>query len=418
MKSLYFLLAFCSCFIPSFEVLAQDSEYFVKINAEEETFEVVSPIDGVMRVSYSRPAFSDVLGQYTFLQVNPEVAAITMDIDTGEMLFYKPFPNISPMFAPSDPIRVNDGRILGSRFFLTSFELFFFDPTNEQDEGLTLSYPLGQTGTSFIAFSEYNPSSNKYYFHHSAESSLNESYITEIDVETGLVSNEITTNRKIHAMFATSESSDLLVICNDEQSIGKQIGYLNTASGIVTPITTSLSFPWYYKASGSLDEDNDRIFASNYTYDEGSSVNIIEFGSGDIEYTEHLILASENSGIEIPPLFSDTSHNVINAYYSNIRNQLYGIHWGSGPVVHLDAYEQPTNWRLQTGSTPGCYVITGLQNEVSKSLSIFDSNGRLIKSQDFITGNDIHIQLPDAAGIYVVVVTENRKRQVLKLVRD
>ncbi|MBI1266733.1 MAG: hypothetical protein GC193_04780, partial [Cryomorphaceae bacterium] len=366
----------------SLSSFAQESEYFVKISAFEETFETVSPIDGVQYVSYGRPAFSDDLGQYTFFQTVPEVAAITIDVEYGETLYYTPFPNTSPLLTPGDPLRVNDGRILATLFYVFSFDIFYFDPTLEEYEGVNLSYFPTQTGTQYIGFSEYNPSTNKFYFHHSDETTLNVSYITEVDVETGMVSNEITSNRIIHAMFATTDSSDLAVICNDEQSAGKQIGYLNTATGIVTPITTSLTFPWYYKASGSVDEENDWIYASSYTYEEGSKVNIIEFGTGDIEYNEHLILESEYSEDEWGFPAPDTSNNVINAYYSNIRKHLYGIHWGSGPLVDIHAYEQPTNWRLQAESVPGTYLLSGLKNEVSKNLSIFDTTGRLISSQD------------------------------------
>jgi hypothetical protein len=418
MKTLFSALLLLVNLTFSLSSCAQDNENFVKINAEDETFEIVSSIDGVLRVSYGRPAFSDSLGQYTFFQVNPEVAAITIDIDTGETLFYKPFPSISPLLAPSDPMRVNDGRILGSLFYLVSFDIFYFDPTDDEDEGLTLSYPLEQTGNMYVAFSEYDPSTNKYYFHHSAESTTNVSYITEIDVETGIVTNEITANRMIHAMFATSGSSDLLVICSDEQSIGKQIGHLNTETGNVTPITTALTFPWYYKASGSLDEENERIFVSNYTYEEGSSVNIIEFGTGDIEYSEHLILESEYSEDEWGFPYPDTSHNVINAYYSNLRNQFYGIHWGTGPDVHVIDYQGDINWRIHIEDISGLYRISGLRSTIPKSLSIFDLKGRLLESHDLLTGSEVQIQLPNAAGTYIVVLTEDRNRQAFKLVRE
>lgn len=408
-----------TCFFFSTLVHAQRGEFFVAVDPPNTSFEIISALENVELVARMRPAFSETLGQYTFIQGLPEIAAITVDIDTGEILYYSPLTNVGMFTVPNYLVRLNDGRVLGLRSYFTEIELTVFDPVEGGE--VTVLSTISTNGVGNITLYElgYNPNTHKIYLQYGYDLNNHSSWMVEVDPDSGEVLADFTLDTGFEVMLFHSELNAFIV----SYSIGsgwpspQSLGIFNSETLEVTPLTTPSTLVYFNPGISSLDETNERIYVSYYETMVGSTVAIVDFSVSPPSVSQHLVLESEFAGQDFPPL-ADTSHNVINCHFSNSRNACYGLHWGEPSSSVFQANSEAVQWQLHALQGGHTYRVIGLDAAQEKSLIVMDTQGRLIHEKQQVGGETIDINLPLTKGIYLVAIIEGRKRQCFKLLRQ
>lgn len=400
---------------------AQRGEFFIEVDAENESFEIVAPIEGVMYVATMAPAFSEDLGQYTFFQALPEKAAITVDVDNGEVVHYAPITGLLSPVYPSHLRRVNDGRIFGLISYFTEVHVVAFDPAIGGEPDIIASvFPEGFIGSMSLYVTGYNPVTNRFYLQYNYDIYQNLSFMIEVDVATGEILSDFVCSPGLNDLFYHSGSNAFLGMYTegDFAMAYRRLGWFNPEDGSMQPLTTNATQIQFHTSNlSSLDEDNEKIYVTRYSGFPGSEVEVISYGGGSMESNTYLVLESDYPSFDAVPtgFMADTSHNVLNVFYSNSREQLFGIHWGDIPTVGIETPTWSDSWGLQIDAAHRLFRITGFRSDLPKNMEIFDRNGRVVYRKESFTGVDIEHQFTEASGVYIVVVSEGQMQRAFKV---
>jgi len=401
------------------DLSAQRSEFFVEVDAENESFEVVSSIEGVQVVALMAPALSEELGQFTFFQALPTKAAITVDIDNGEVLYNVPLEGLLETVYPSHLRRVNDGRVFGLISYFTEVQVVAFDPAVGGEPEIIASVFPGNLGNITLYATGYNPITNRFYLQYAYDTNDLTSWMIEVDVETGEILSDFMCSPGLEDLFWNTSTNSFIGTYTEGDFIMafKKIGWFNPADGSMQPITNNaVQIQFYTTNLSSLDAENEKIYVARYTSFPGSQVEVIDYAGGVMESNLYLVLESDYPSIEEAPIgLSDTSQNVVNVYYSNSREQLYGLHWGEQPTVSVANSDVAALWDFAFDAPNKRVRISGLSLNVPKQMQIFDSQGRLICTRENLFGAQVEYQFDSPHGVYFVALTEGTVHRTFKV---
>lgn len=401
-------------------IKAQNSEWFVEIYANDASFEVVSPIETVEKVWQITPAFSDELGQYTFIQAEPEMALITMDIDNGDVMHYAPLSNYAVV---RSLVRVSEDRILGIEGLNSNsgMALYEMNPVTGGDMVHLLSLPNSNWGTLWGALPfAFDVEQNRFIVQYATDTNQAQSKLLVYDVGTGTVISDGIVDFCAYQLYYHSGEQKVLGVFQEAGPVTtahRFVGWVDFDTGTALPITNPVTVLGISTGlySGSLDESGERILYTHYSTYGGSTLTHLNFSNNTLERETFLILESDNDPDDII-FFDDSSRNVLNGYYSNTRNKMYAIHWGRSEVGVLSP-DLDVAWRLHTESQKGLYRISGLRSDMPKVVEVHDAGGRPIVRREERGGESLRVQLTDAAeGMYIITVLEDRRRKSFKVV--
>lgn len=403
-----------------FGMIAQRSEFFVEVNAENESFEIVSPIEGVQVVALMAPALSEELGQFTFFQALPTKAVITVDVDNGEVLYNVPLEGLLETVYPSHLRRVNDGRVFGLISYFTEVQVVAFDPAVGGEPEIIASVFPGNLGNFSLYITGYNPLTNRFYLQYSYDTNDQVSWMIEVDVETGEILSDFMCSPGLNDLFWNASTNSFMAMYTEGEfnMAFKKLGWFDPSDGSIQPITNNAVQIQFHSANlSSLDEANEKIYITRYTGFPGSQVEVVSYDGGVMESNLYLVLESDYASVfDIPIGFlADTSQNILNVHFSNSRDQLFGLHWGDQPIVQVANFDPATMWNFAYDALNKGVRISGLQNSLPKQMQIFNSQGRLIWTRENMFGVEVEYQFDSAPGVYFVALTEGTVQRTFKV---
>ncbi len=402
------------------DLSAQRSEFFVEVDAENESFEVISGIEGVQVVALMAPALSEDLGQFTFFQALPTKAAITVDVDNGDVLYNVPLEGLLETVYPSHLRRVNDGRVFGLISYFTEVQVVAFDPAVGGEPEIIASVFPGNLGNISLYVTGYNPLTNRFYLQYSYDTNDQVSWMIEVDVETGEILSDFMCSPGLNDLFWNASTNSFLGMYTEGEfnMAFRKLGWFDPSDGSIEPITNNAVQIQFYSANlSSLDEANEKIYISRYTGFPGSQVEVVSYGGGVMESNLYLVLESDYASVFDVPIgfLADTSQNILNVHFSNSRDQLYGLHWGDQPIVQVANSDVATMWDFAFDASNKRVRISGLSINVPKQIQIFDSQGRLMYTRENLYGVEVEYQFDSPQGVYFVALTEGTVHRTFKV---
>lgn len=417
-----FLVFFFALVVSSASLSGQNSEWFVEIDPDNVSFEIVSPIDGLEMVWRITPGFSDELGQYTLLQGQPENALITIDIDNGDILNYAPQTNLPTV---QHLIRISEDRILGiaNLGFTIGSSIFEMDMVTGGDiTELVVMYNEGWGSTFGPTPFAFDDDQNLLIVQYASDYLTGMSKLLVFDVETGTVISDGIVNFYARQLYYHSGEQRFLGVFQEAGpyfDAGNFAGWVDLENEVAIAFTdtiTGVSVP-ESGISGSLDESGERILYTRYGTYSGSSISHLSYANNTLTNESFVLLESDNDPDELIS-FNDSSRNVLNGYYSNIRNTMFGVHWGRiTSSVSEDEFITEVDWRLHTETQAGRFRISGLRVDLPKIVEVHDAGGRGVLRKEENSGETVEVQIQGRPGLYIITVFEGLRQKSFKVVK-